>query len=124
VQHSKIGCRLAAMGQKHALPRRNIDGRFTSISGHNVAAVFLTDAWVMRQGLTSLGNRFPIGTATAHGVLTAMLTLRPTGLSSPAYRDLVDYIVIQDNRAVGRICEDLRARYFAFVPWPVRRVVF
>jgi hypothetical protein len=35
-----------------------------------------------------------------------MLTLRPTGLSSPAYRDLVDYIVIQDDRAVGRIYED------------------
>ena len=39
-------------------------------------------------------------------MLTAMLTLRPTGLSSPAYRDLIDYTVIQDNRAVGRICED------------------
>jgi hypothetical protein len=35
-----------------------------------------------------------------------MLTLRPTGLSSPAYRDLVDYMVIQDDRAVGRIYED------------------
>ena len=35
-----------------------------------------------------------------------MLTLRPTGLSSPAYRHLVDYIVIQDDRAVGRIYED------------------
>jgi hypothetical protein len=38
-----------------------------------------------------------------------MLTLRPTGLSSPACRDLVDYIVIQDNRAVGRIYEDRQA---------------
>jgi hypothetical protein len=35
-----------------------------------------------------------------------MLTLRPTGLSSPAYHHLVDYIVIQDDRAVGRIYED------------------
>jgi hypothetical protein len=35
-----------------------------------------------------------------------LLTLRPTGLSSPACSDLIDYIVIQDNRAVGRICED------------------
>jgi hypothetical protein len=35
-----------------------------------------------------------------------MLTWRPTGLSSPTYRDLIDYIVIQDNGAVGRICED------------------
>src|SRR3984893_7084166 len=26
--------------------------------------------------------------------------------SSPAYRDLIDYTVIQDNCAVGRICED------------------
>jgi hypothetical protein len=38
--------------------------------------------------------------------LLRLLTLRPTGLSSPAYRDLIDYIVIQDNRAVGLICED------------------
>jgi hypothetical protein len=38
--------------------------------------------------------------------LLRLLTLRPTGLSSRAYRDLIDYIVIQDNRAVGRICED------------------
>jgi hypothetical protein len=35
-----------------------------------------------------------------------MLTLRPTGLSSRAYRDLIDYIVIQEGRAVGRIYED------------------
>ena len=35
-----------------------------------------------------------------------MLTLRRTGLSSPAYRDLVDCIVIQEGRAVGRIYED------------------
>jgi hypothetical protein len=34
------------------------------------------------------------------------LTLRPTGLSSPAYRDWLDYVVIQDDRAVGRIYED------------------
>ena len=35
-----------------------------------------------------------------------MLTLRPTGLSSAAYRDLIDYIVIQEGRAVERIYED------------------
>ena len=48
-----------------------------------------------------------------------MLTLRPTGLSSPAYRDLVDHIVIQDDRAVGRIYEDRQTlpdlRWF----WPI-----
>jgi hypothetical protein len=36
----------------------------------------------------------------------AMLTLRPTGLSSPVYRDQLDYIVIEDGRAVGRLYED------------------
>ena len=35
-----------------------------------------------------------------------LLTLRPTALSSPAYRDWADYIVLEDGRAVGRICED------------------
>jgi hypothetical protein len=39
-----------------------------------------------------------------------MLTLRPTGLSSPAYRDLVDHIVIQDDRAVGRSIGHLNAQ--------------
>jgi hypothetical protein len=34
VHHSKIGRRLAAVGQKHALTQRNIVGRFISISGH------------------------------------------------------------------------------------------
>jgi hypothetical protein len=31
------------------------------------------------------------------------LTLRPTGLSSPAYHGWIDYIVLADGRAVGRI---------------------
>ena len=35
-----------------------------------------------------------------------LLTLRPTALSSPAYRDWADYIVREDSRAVGRIYED------------------
>jgi hypothetical protein len=34
------------------------------------------------------------------------LTLRPTALSSPAYRDWADYIVREDSRAVGRIYKD------------------
>ena len=34
------------------------------------------------------------------------LTLRPTTLSSPAYRDWADYIVREASRAVGRIYED------------------
>jgi hypothetical protein len=34
------------------------------------------------------------------------LNLRPTALSSPAYRDWADYIVREDSRAVGRIYED------------------
>jgi hypothetical protein len=33
-------------------------------------------------------------------------TLRPTGLSSPAYRDWLDYVIVADGRDVGRIYED------------------
>ena len=43
-------------------------------------------------------------------VLTAMLSLRPTGLSSPAYRDWADYIILEDGRAVGRVYEDRHSR--------------
>jgi hypothetical protein len=43
-------------------------------------------------------------------VLTVMLSLRPTGLSSPAYRDWADYIIIQNGRAVGRVYEDRHVR--------------
>jgi hypothetical protein len=32
-----------------------------------------------------------------------MLTLRPTGLSPPVYRDQLDYEVIEDGRAIGRV---------------------
>jgi hypothetical protein len=31
------------------------------------------------------------------------LTLRPTGLSSPAYRNWLDYVIVADGRAVGRV---------------------
>jgi hypothetical protein len=34
------------------------------------------------------------------------LTLRPTGLSSPAYADQPDYIVCEDGKAIGRMYED------------------
>ena len=34
------------------------------------------------------------------------LTLRPTSLSSPAYRNWLDYVIVADGRAVGRIYED------------------
>jgi hypothetical protein len=38
-----------------------------------------------------------------------MLTLRPTGLSPPVYGDQLDYIVIEDGRAIGRMYEDWHA---------------
>jgi hypothetical protein len=38
-----------------------------------------------------------------------MMTLRRTGLSPPVYRDQLDYEVIEDGRAIGRIYEDLHA---------------
>jgi hypothetical protein len=34
------------------------------------------------------------------------LSLRPTGLSSPAYRDWLNYVIVEDGRDVGRIYED------------------
>ena len=34
------------------------------------------------------------------------LTLRPTGLASPVYRDQLDYTVIEDGREIGRLYED------------------
>jgi hypothetical protein len=39
-----------------------------------------------------------------------MLTLRPTGLSCPAYQDWPDYTVIEDGRAAGRLYEDRYTR--------------
>ena len=38
-----------------------------------------------------------------------MLTLRPTGLSSPVYQDQLDYVVIEDGRTIGRLYEDEHA---------------
>jgi hypothetical protein len=38
-----------------------------------------------------------------------MLTLRPTGLSSPAYRDWLDYVIVEDGRDVGRLYEKVAA---------------
>ena len=35
-----------------------------------------------------------------------MLKLRPSGLSSPAYRDWIDHVIVEDSRDVGRIYED------------------
>src|ERR1700730_13593354 len=38
------------------------------------------------------------------------LTLRRTGLSSPAYRDWLDYVIVADGRDVGRVYEDRHGR--------------
>jgi hypothetical protein len=35
-----------------------------------------------------------------------LLTLRPTGLSSPAFADWLDYVIVEDGRDVGRVYED------------------
>jgi hypothetical protein len=34
------------------------------------------------------------------------LTLRSAGRLSPAYRDWLDYVIVADGRAVGRVYED------------------
>ena len=39
-----------------------------------------------------------------------MLTLRRSGLSSPAYRDWLDYVIVEDGRDVGRLYEDRHSR--------------
>jgi hypothetical protein len=39
-----------------------------------------------------------------------MLTLRHSGLSSPAYRDWLDYVIVEDGRGVGRLYEDRNRR--------------
>jgi hypothetical protein len=38
-----------------------------------------------------------------------MLTLRASGLSSPTFRRQLDYTVIEDGRAIGRMYEDRHA---------------
>jgi hypothetical protein len=42
----------------------------------------------------------------AWDLLDDMLTLCPTGLSPPVYRDQLDYEVIEDGLVIGRIYED------------------
>jgi hypothetical protein len=39
-----------------------------------------------------------------------VLSLRRTGLSSPAYRDLLDYVIVEDGRDVGRLDEDRHSK--------------
>ena len=38
------------------------------------------------------------------------LTLRPAGLSSPAYRDWLDYVIVEDGRDVGRLYVDRHSK--------------
>src|SRR3984893_10699987 len=42
--------------------------------------------------------------------VTVALTLRRTGLSSPAYRDWLDYVIFEDGRGVGGLYEDRHSR--------------
>jgi hypothetical protein len=37
--------------------------------------------------------------------MTGTFTMRPTGLSSPAYQDEYDVVIYDDGKAVGRIYE-------------------
>ena len=39
-----------------------------------------------------------------------MLTLRRSGLSSPAYRDCLDYVIVEDGRDVSRLYEDRHSK--------------
>jgi len=39
-----------------------------------------------------------------------MLSLRRTGLSSLAYRDSLDYVIVDDGREAGRLYEDRHSK--------------
>ena len=39
-----------------------------------------------------------------------MLTLRRAGLSSPTYRDSLDYVIVDDGREAGRLYEDRHSK--------------
>jgi len=41
--------------------------------------------------------------------MPSRLFLRPSGLSSPAYQDQLDYVVIEDGQIIGRMYEDPHA---------------
>jgi hypothetical protein len=45
------------------------------------------------------------------------LSLRPAGLSSPAYADHTDYVVLDDGRIVGRIYEFRDSSMPADIRW-------
>ena len=38
------------------------------------------------------------------------LALRTAGLSSPAYRDWLDYVIVEAGRDVGRLYEDRHSK--------------
>jgi hypothetical protein len=48
-----------------------------------------------------MGGQHQAGHPTRRRRAFIMQTLRPTGLSSPAYRDWLDYVIVEDGRDVG-----------------------
>ena len=70
-----------ALGQKPALPRCNSNGSPQLADIRELRCISCYDC-------------------------SMPLTLRPTGLSSPAYADQPDYIVCEDGKAIGRMYED------------------
>jgi hypothetical protein len=58
-------------------------------------------------GVVGAGRVHPV--RGAHPFGAAMLSMRKTGLASPAYADRFDCFVYDDGRPIGRICEDRHA---------------
>jgi L-amino acid N-acyltransferase YncA len=56
------------------------------------------------------GNNLQISWGVTKPPQPLKLTLRPTGLSSPAYRSWLDYVIVEDGRDVGRLYEDRNSR--------------
>ena len=82
----------SAMGHFPALPHRNSGDRF------HLNQQTLKPRRRMRPKWSGIDGGVP------------MLTLRPTGLSSPAYRDWLDYVIVEDGRDVIRPWSGCRTR--------------
>jgi hypothetical protein len=63
----------------------------------------------VRTAAKQLGKVLPKHDRDTHQSRPLRLALRLTSPSPPIHRNQLDYEVIEDGRAIGRICEDLHA---------------
>ena len=57
-----------------------------------------------------MGGQHQAGHPTRRSAWVHNAALRPTGLSSPAYHDWLDYLIVEDGCDVGRIYEDRNSK--------------